>query len=111
MLSRYAWYQANAHDRAWPAGQLKSNDLGLFDALGNAWEWCQEKWPGKGDGAKPPAHEDAEDLEPVSERMLRVTRGGSFALPASAVRAASRNEKRPIDLDDAIGFRIARTSP
>jgi formylglycine-generating enzyme required for sulfatase activity len=110
LLGKYAWYQANAHDRAWLAGQLKPNDLGLFDALGNAWEWCQEEWrPGKGDGSAPPAREDAEDLEPVLEKKFRVTRGGSFTLPASAVRAASRNEKRPIDLDDAISFRIART--
>jgi hypothetical protein len=118
LLGNYAWYQANARDHTWPPATLKPNNLGMFDALGNAWEWCQEKWADKADAAKQPDKADAakqfgqqetEDLEPVSDKMLRVTRGGSFALPASAVRAASRNEKRPPDVDDAISFRIART--
>jgi eukaryotic-like serine/threonine-protein kinase len=136
LLGNYAWYQANARDRTWPAAMLKPNNLGMFDALGNAWEWCQERfarkpaWPAgpwkpndlttfdalgtackwfQERDAKKPALQEAEDLKPVLDKVLLVTRGGSFALPASAVRAASRNEKRPPDVDDAISFRIART--
>jgi formylglycine-generating enzyme required for sulfatase activity len=99
-LSKYAWYLGNAKDHAWPVGRLKPNDLGLFDSLGNAQEWCQENWAVFRIGPSI-----------VREKEWRVTRGGSFALPASAVRAASRDHKRPIDLDDAIGFRVVRTYP
>ncbi len=28
--------------RAGRVGGLKPNDLGLFDTLGNAWEWCHD---------------------------------------------------------------------
>ena len=36
---RYAWYQANSQERAWSGGSLLPNDLGLFDMLGNVYEW------------------------------------------------------------------------
>ena len=34
----------NSKDRAWPVGSLLPNDLGLFDMLGNMYEWCQEPY-------------------------------------------------------------------
>ena len=39
LLDKYAWYQANSQDHAWPCGSLLPNDLGLFDMLGNVFEW------------------------------------------------------------------------
>src|SRR5262249_35827574 len=42
LLDHYGWYARNAHGRAWRVGCLKPNDQGMFDMLGNAWEWCQD---------------------------------------------------------------------
>src|SRR5262249_54058742 len=41
-LVEYGWYQQNSGVRRHPVGQLKPNDLGLFDILGNADEWCSD---------------------------------------------------------------------
>src|SRR5262249_14048158 len=42
MLGNYAWFANNANDRARPVGTKRPNDFGMFDMLGNAWEWCQD---------------------------------------------------------------------
>ncbi len=44
LLDKYARYQANSQDHAWPGGSLLPNDLGLFDMLGNVYEGCQERF-------------------------------------------------------------------
>jgi eukaryotic-like serine/threonine-protein kinase len=44
LLEQYAWYNLNSRVRAWPCGQLQPNDLGLFDMLGNLFEWCQDEY-------------------------------------------------------------------
>ena len=49
LLREYAWYVQNSNDRAWPVGQLKPNDLGLFDMLGNGFEHCNSNGL-RGDG-------------------------------------------------------------
>jgi formylglycine-generating enzyme required for sulfatase activity len=46
LLPRYAWYIGNAHEQAWPVGQKKPNDFGLFDMHGNVWVWCQDRGGG-----------------------------------------------------------------
>ena len=45
LLGRYAWYSQNSRNRIWPCGRLKPNDFGLFDMLGNVYEWCQDIYP------------------------------------------------------------------
>ena len=42
LLGKYAWYQANSREHAWPGGSLIPNESGLFDMLGNVVEWVQD---------------------------------------------------------------------
>jgi formylglycine-generating enzyme required for sulfatase activity len=112
LLGQYAWYSANAHDKAMlPVGTLKPNDFGLFDLLGNAAEWCQDAallYPPQG---RAPAVEDDGDGQPISDRQYRVLRGGSFTTQAGNVRCAYRFTYGPADRYYNVGFRPARTCP
>ena len=42
LLHRYGWFLKISEEHAWPVGRLRPNDLGLFDALGNAQEWTED---------------------------------------------------------------------
>jgi formylglycine-generating enzyme required for sulfatase activity len=54
LLRKYAWFLQNSPTtQANRCGRLKPNDLGLFDLLGNAWEWCLDAYaPYRQDGSK-----------------------------------------------------------
>jgi serine/threonine protein kinase/formylglycine-generating enzyme required for sulfatase activity len=47
-LPSYSWFADNAGKCAHPVGMLKPNDLGLFDILGNCFDWTQDPFGGPG---------------------------------------------------------------
>jgi formylglycine-generating enzyme required for sulfatase activity len=108
LLGRYGWYANVSQDR-WmlPVGSLKPNDLGLFDMLGNAIEWCQERLMYYRPGL--PYSEDKDDIEDIDSIIPRVLRGGSFSGRAVGVRSANRFRFVPAYRIDVVGFRPART--
>jgi serine/threonine protein kinase/formylglycine-generating enzyme required for sulfatase activity len=109
LLGKYAWYTKSAQGRTWPVGSLKPNDLGLFDALGNVYTWCQERYksyPQEGDEGQ---KEDIEDDYRVDDKDSRVMRGGSFSYPTWLVRSAYRNRDVPTYRGNFVGLRPART--
>ena len=108
LLAVYAWYNKNAEDRAWPVGQKRPNDFGLFDTHGNTWDWCQES--GRPYEVGPEGYaEDKEDKRDITDKLGRVLRGGSFYDRASVVRSAYRGNLRPSVRDVNVGLRVART--
>jgi formylglycine-generating enzyme required for sulfatase activity len=112
LLPRYAWCGHNSRYRAWPVGQKRPNDFGLFDMHGNVWQWCQESYrPYRpaGNGLDRPA-EDEGDSRDVTDGLSRVLRGGSFYDHVSVMRSANRNSTlRPTDRNPYVGLRVART--
>jgi formylglycine-generating enzyme required for sulfatase activity len=90
-------------------GSLKPNDWGLFDVLGNALEWAQDRprYYTSQRGGK--AMDDRELMEPISDRNIRALRGGSFVDRALSVRSAHRLRGAPLPLYGYGGFRVART--
>jgi formylglycine-generating enzyme required for sulfatase activity len=87
-----------------PGDQLKPNDFGLFDMLGNALEWCHDPYYFYNPGEDNEFKEDT-----VSIDIRRVLRGGSFANLAGYVRSAFRNGNVPANHVNDAGFRAART--
>jgi eukaryotic-like serine/threonine-protein kinase len=105
LLDHYGWYVRNARDRARPVGGLKPNDQGMFDMLGNAWEWCHDA---KAD-YRPEAVEDREQPGPVTAAQPRALRGGGFFSTAPDLRSARRIGFHPQLSFGQAGFRVART--
>jgi formylglycine-generating enzyme required for sulfatase activity/tetratricopeptide (TPR) repeat protein len=109
LLRAYAWYQAHGGEHARPVATLKPNDLGLFDMLGNAYEWCQDpvglEWPAKQDHWL----DDRTGEELIERGTSRVTRGGAFFFPAHRARAAPAFNTAPSNVNLHSGFRPART--
>jgi formylglycine-generating enzyme required for sulfatase activity len=103
LLEAYARYQANSKDHAWKCGSLFPNDLGLFDMLGNVFEWCQDR-----SGSYPKEDPRMDENVDANNRILR---GGSFDNKPALVRSAIRGGGTPTNRNQYDGFRPARTCP
>lgn len=80
--------------------QLRANPLGLYDMLGNVWEWCHDRH-----GAYP----TLEVVDPTggSSGADRVLRGGAWGDDAKNLRAALRNWNKATYRSNQHGFRVA----
>jgi formylglycine-generating enzyme required for sulfatase activity len=87
-----------------PVGQLQANAWGLYDMLGNVWEWTHD-WYGSEYGTMAVTN----PLGPASG-SARVARGGSWGSIAACVRAAIRRADGPGYRGSNLGFRLARSA-
>ena len=83
-----------------PVGTFRPNGYGVYDAIGNAWEWCAD-WHAYyptatvTDPAGPPAG------------TQKVLRGGSWNAFPDTCRTANRRKYPPARRADFTGFRVA----
>ncbi|MEO5369198.1 MAG: SUMF1/EgtB/PvdO family nonheme iron enzyme [Magnetococcus sp. DMHC-1] len=88
-----------------PVGRFRANGFGLFDMLGNVWEWTcsvydatysgkEKKCANSGDGGS-----------------VRVIRGGGWSNNPAGTRSALRNNSDPGGRNYNLGFRVSRTNP
>ncbi|MGA8574295.1 MAG: formylglycine-generating enzyme family protein [Candidatus Cybelea sp.] len=103
VASDHAWYKENSGGRTQPVGMKGANAFGLYDIVGNVWQWTQDCYGAS--YANAPA--DGRAVE-TTANCLRVDRGGSWLYPAWLLRSSTR-ERNPAQFRDRImGFRVAR---
>ncbi|MED0948816.1 SUMF1/EgtB/PvdO family nonheme iron enzyme [Bacillus mobilis] len=90
-LKEIAWYNENSDGRIHEVGKKEPNAWGLYDMLGNVWEWCYDLYDEKVYGS------------------YRIFRGGSWAEAARGCGATCRRRSHPTFYIDDLGFRLARS--
>ena len=109
LLDAHARYQANSKEHAWACGSLFSNDLGLFDMLGNVVEWCQDSSNAPKTGKNGIYNDVLSEPESIIEKNPRILRGGTFVNRPAIVRSAYRLWDAPSGRYTLSGFRVCRT--
>ena len=90
LLADIAWTAADGVRTPQDVGGKLPNLNGLFDTLGNVWEWCWDL------------------LDPARYDEYRVFRGGGYADDAWNVRASVRRGGAPRMHHEDVGVRLAR---
>jgi len=87
-----------------PVGNYRPNPFGLYDMMGNAWEWCEDVYVDN-------AYLNHAKRNPLvtSGGSDRVYRGGSWNFDPRFLRAANRDRFWPEFTFSDLGFRLIRT--
>ncbi len=83
-LGEAAWYDDNSGNQTHEVGTKKPNNWGVYDMLGNVWEWTSSKYEGG---------------------SSFVFRGGCWSSDAQRCRPAKRDDNDPTNCLGNLGFR------
>ncbi len=96
-----AWHSGNANYQTHAVMSKAPNALGLYDMLGNVWEWCGD-WYDPDDYSR----SDGRDPRGPAEGRLRAVRGGSWVNEPRFCTATNRRGCDPAYKGGGLGFRV-----
>ena len=104
LLHEIAWYHDNSEGTTHPVGLKKPNAFGLYDVLGNVWEWVQDRY-----APDYYSHSPEQDPQGPSNGEYRIARGGSWrGVVRGLARVSSRYILRGSVHSIVVGFRCVR---
>lgn len=84
-----------------PVGSFRPNGFGLYDMMGNVWQWTGDWYASDYYGKSP-----RNNPEGSSSGSARVIRGGGWGIVRSLVRASLRDSYVPGNRRISLGFRL-----
>ncbi|MFN8254726.1 MAG: SUMF1/EgtB/PvdO family nonheme iron enzyme [Bacteroidales bacterium] len=97
----YGWHKFNSEENIHKSGLKKPTSAGIYDIMGNLWEWCADYYDASYYKKRPrnnpagPEHGD-----------FRVIRGGAWTNGPAMMRITNRNAINPNSNKINVGFRI-----
>jgi formylglycine-generating enzyme required for sulfatase activity len=97
------WWYDNSNNTTHPVATKAANMFGLYDIIGNVWEWCNDWWDSNYYSTSPSA-----DPTGPSAGDRRMVRGGAWDMYRDRLNSAGRGFVAPNLRGPSLGFRCVR---